>query len=719
DSIAAAGSGLVGTSGNDTLTGTAADDIIRSLAGIDTLSGMGGDDSLYGGDGNDLLLGGLGSDILDGGADTDTASYSAADSGITVDLSSGLALGGDGSDTLSNIEVVIASGFDDLLIGASSGDSIYGGAGNDVLTGDEGDDVLDGGTGTDTAIYLDKASETGVTVNLATGTASGGNGNDTLSGIENVVGTGYDDVLTGSSDGNTLLGQGGSDTLIGGGGNDSLAGADGSDVLYGDTVSTISGTGTLANGLGGASGFGETSLARGDDTSNNLINITSVFANGIAFFGDTYTTLGFNTNGHVTFGQTYSTYNANSLPLSGSSVPPILAPLFNDVDTRSGVVTATAGGNSTGSNLVWYDLDTANNIITVTWDDVGYYSYGTDALNAFQLQIYNQGGAGDYDVVFRYEDVNYSYSNIARAGWSAGDGTQGHYYELPASHSTEVLNLEDALGNTGVAGLWTWSFRDGVLYSSGDLGTGGDAGVAGADTLSGGAGNDTLYGGAGNDVLDGNGDNDVLYGGDGSDTLSDTSGDNELDGGAGDDVLTGGAGNDILTGGAGNDILNSGGGYDTLLGGAGNDTLTYDSAAATLDGGTGADTMVFSGASINLCTYDTGVTMTSLEKVDLTGSGDNAIAFTADSIYAMTENQVNELLAGTGLAGSSHVLVVSGNAGDSVSFGDAQGWIESQLAEPIVLGGDSYSVYNSVSGEVTSVTVLINNNIDQQGLGVA
>ncbi|HEY9862477.1 MAG TPA: carbohydrate-binding domain-containing protein [Candidatus Obscuribacterales bacterium] len=71
-----------GTNSAETLNGDALDNII---------SGLGGNDILNGGDGNDLLNGDLGSDTLNGGLGKDTASYAQSSSGISADLTTGLA----------------------------------------------------------------------------------------------------------------------------------------------------------------------------------------------------------------------------------------------------------------------------------------------------------------------------------------------------------------------------------------------------------------------------------------------------------------------------------------------------------------------------------------------------------------------------------------------------------------------------------------------------
>src|SRR3546814_4359380 len=93
-------------------------------------------------------------------------------------------------------------------------------------------------------------SAAGVTVNLATGTGTGGDAQgDTLSGIENLTGSDNDDVLTGDAGANVLDGGAGNDILTGGGGADTLIGGAGTDTASyagysgGVTVNLAPGTG--------------------------------------------------------------------------------------------------------------------------------------------------------------------------------------------------------------------------------------------------------------------------------------------------------------------------------------------------------------------------------------------------------------------------------------------------------------------------------------------
>ncbi|QXH62306.1 beta strand repeat-containing protein [Pseudomonas azerbaijanorientalis] len=269
---------------------------------------------------------------------------------------------------------------------------------------------------------------------------------------------------------------------------------------------------SLINGLGGAAGFGENQLTRNDDSYTSYIDISTVFgAAGLNFFGTNYTDISVNNNGNITFGGGLSTYTPYGMQ---DSSRPMIAPFFADVDTRGGTVSATPGGTSTGSNLVYYDFNSAGNgTLTVTWDDVGYYNSKVDKLNAFQLQLVGKGN-GNFDVIFRYETVNWTTGSasggtdglggtVARAGYSTGDSSS--WYELPQSgNESAILGLETTPGNTGVAGYYKFSIV---------------SGTSGNDNMQGTAGNDSLYGSAGNDVINGYAGNDVLYGAAGSDRL--------------------------------------------------------------------------------------------------------------------------------------------------------------------------------------------------------
>lgn len=230
-----------GGDGSDIIRGGDGDDTIVGGNGADTIFGGDGDDTIQGGSGRDKIRGGEGADVLDGGeGDKDTLDYTSSDQGVTVDLGTGAASGGDAQgDTISGFEDIQGSDFADNLTGNSEAnwlrgyagdDTLSGGDGGDRLRGGEGADTLIGGSGADFAEYTD--SSAGVTVSLATGTGSGGDAEgDTLTSIERLRGSAFDDHLTGSDGKNTLLGRSGDDILDGGGNDDRLRGGGGNDTF--------------------------------------------------------------------------------------------------------------------------------------------------------------------------------------------------------------------------------------------------------------------------------------------------------------------------------------------------------------------------------------------------------------------------------------------------------------------------------------------------------
>ena len=253
----ATGEGEGGHAEGDTLTGLEsawgsrhADRLIGD--GVDAnLVGWHGDDTLEGGAGNDFLAGGAGADVIDGGAGRDTAGYTQAEAGVTVNLATGAGRGGHAEgDMLTSIEQLHGSNYadhltgdaennafwgrdgDDHLQGDAGNDMLVGGEGNDYLVGGEGADVLDGGAGYDTADY--GASDAGISVNLTRDRAEGGHAEgDRLTGIEELKGSSHADQLIGNGRNNRLEGREGNDTLISGAGDDQLHGGAGADRLDG------------------------------------------------------------------------------------------------------------------------------------------------------------------------------------------------------------------------------------------------------------------------------------------------------------------------------------------------------------------------------------------------------------------------------------------------------------------------------------------------------
>ncbi len=136
-----------------------------------------------------------------------------------------------GADVIAGLngnDVISGLGGNDLICGGDGNDKINGGAGNDSISGDEGNDTIAGSTGIDTADF--SSSPEGVDVELPDGTAKGA-GSDTLSGIENVVGSRRSDALMGTDADNSLFGGKGMDIIVGRGGDDTLDGGSGMDFV--------------------------------------------------------------------------------------------------------------------------------------------------------------------------------------------------------------------------------------------------------------------------------------------------------------------------------------------------------------------------------------------------------------------------------------------------------------------------------------------------------
>ncbi len=421
----------------------------------------------------------------------------------------------------------------------------------------------------------------------------------------------------------------------------------------------ITGNGTAVSGLGGAAGYGETMLPRGDDTVAQ-VNVAAVFESGFNIGGVQYgaNQLYISTDGLISFGAGVSGVAGNANAIAA----PFFAIFNGDVDTR-------LDGETPESGAVWLDVDTVQDCVTITWDHVGFYRRNATATDTFQMQIFDRGNGG-FDIVYRYQDINWTSGDL-QGGWGGLGGIAAMIgYRAAASGAATLLGasgneaaelgLPDTLGNTGDAGLWVYHFTNGSVINGTDAANT-LQGTAANDTINGLGGADVLMGSAGADLLDGGlgldradygsattairidlvtpaanlgqaaGDSylaieafagstladtllggalaDSFYGGAGADSLDGRAGADSLYGGAGDDRVLGNDGNDALDGGADNDALYGNRGADTLTGGLGNDSLigangddlmTGGDGADRLAGGSGADTLMGGSSSADL-----------------------------------------------------------------------------------------------------------------------
>ena len=243
---------LTGTGGADTLAGTTEEDLLTGLGGSDLLIGGAGNDTLVGGDGDDTLVGGDGNDTLIGGAGTNwfigsnnndlndgrdgdwnILIYSNSTSAVSVNLTTGTGWGGfaNGDSYLGEFHEIWAGGHNDTLIGGSNWMYFIGGGGAERI---------EAGSGGGMAAYWTSGSA--VTINLATGVNEGGDAQgDVLFNINEIVGSSFNDRITGDANANVLHGGAGNDSIDGGAGDDWIEGGAGADTLIGGTgIDTLS-----------------------------------------------------------------------------------------------------------------------------------------------------------------------------------------------------------------------------------------------------------------------------------------------------------------------------------------------------------------------------------------------------------------------------------------------------------------------------------------------
>ena len=179
----------------------------------DTMIGSSGKDKFYGNKGDDYFVDTAGSDYYNGGSDTDTIDYYQSSDGVKVNLVSGQGHGGNAEgDIYHSIENVFGTNFNDEFWGSMSNSDFVGGNGDDVFHSSQGFDTFNGGIGNDTADY--SASDGAVGINLLYNEASGGHAQgDTLSGIESLVGSRYNDSLFGDGNNNLIHGGAGMDII--------------------------------------------------------------------------------------------------------------------------------------------------------------------------------------------------------------------------------------------------------------------------------------------------------------------------------------------------------------------------------------------------------------------------------------------------------------------------------------------------------------------------
>jgi Ca2+-binding RTX toxin-like protein len=689
-----------GTAKSDKIIGTNSADTLKGLGGNDTLTGLDGNDALFGGDGDDVLKGGIGNDFLDGGlgADTldgglgkDTATFSSATGSLSLSLGYTTAqytvLG---YKTITSIENLIGSAYNDYLSGdgyanrlegRNGNDNLYGNAGNDALYGGNGDDYLSGGDDND-SLYGGANDDT----------LYGGYGADKLNGDagdDKLYGEAGNDQLNGGSGSDTLYGYSDDDTLHGNLGDDTLFGGDGKDLMYGDAGNDVLDGGYGDDRSYGGAGSDTFMVSYGADTFDGGSGSDTVS------FANIYTNIAFSLASTTSW--TYYT----SASLSLRFVENIIGSYYSDSLTgNSGknVIDGAAG------NDILYGGAGDDTLIGGSGDGTLIGGVGTDfaSFAASLVSVTVDLGAGTAQATGEGNDTLESIEGLIGSGLddqllgNAADnifiGGQGDDYingrggSDTASYSTSSAAVKVNLSVSGSqdtrgAGYDKLTSIENVTGSSYDDSL---MGSAAKNYLSGGSGDDLLQGMKGDDTLDGGSGFDLASfaevstalnlslsrigaqsaGSAGKDTLISIEG---LEGGSASDTLSGSSKANLLIGNKGNDKLYGLAGNDTLSGGAGNDRL---------DGGSGTDTADYTDLKSAVV-----IDLAKTAAQDTKGAGLDKLV----SIESIAGGKGSDSLFGSGGA-------------NTLSGGDGNDKLYGRGGTDILVGGDGNDVLDAGSG---------------------
>jgi Ca2+-binding RTX toxin-like protein len=433
---------FAGRGGNDTIFGGGVGD----GGPTDLLDGDDGDDEIHGAGGPDIVRGFWGNDLL---------------------------FGDDGND---------------FIQGFQGNDTMFGGAGNDVFymyasdNVDEGQDTIDGGAGLDSVEFDGNLASSGVVIDLANGTATGGgasgSGIVTLVNIENVVGTTrFADRITGDAGANALAGI--ASGVSGAEANDTLDGAAGIDTLTGGAGATSF---IFSAAPGTANADQITDFTSGADkirldgrVMTNLGASGDFAADDARFFAAAGANGGHDADDRVVYNTTTRQlfYDADG---SGAGARQLIATLQSGA-TLVATDIAVEGGSTGGGQTI--DGTSGNDTLTGT--------SGNDTINGLGgNDLFLAGSTGGADVINGGAGSD-SIEFKERA-------TSGVVVDFAAG--TITGGSSGTISFTGIERAVTGNFNDSLTgNAAGQTLTG----QGGADTLWGAGGIDTLWGGAGAD----------------------------------------------------------------------------------------------------------------------------------------------------------------------------------------------------------------------------
>ncbi len=646
-------------------------------------------------------------------------------------------------------------------VGGSGNDKIYGSDINNILSGGVGADSLFGGAGNDTADY--STASAGLTVSLETPSSNTGDAaGDTYSSIENLIGSAFNDVLTGDAGANALSGGAGADSLIGGAGTDTadystasagltvslvtpatntgdaagdtyssienLIGSAFSDMLTGDaganylsggagndTLDGGAGNDTLFGGAGADSlmgGEGFDTISYANATTNITLSLAKPASNTNDALGDTFSSIEKiigSDNGNNMTGDTGDNH--------------FIGGLGNDW-LSGGAGNDTLDGGSAGHNDLNGGLG-ADTLIGGGTDNTASYGSATTAIIASLAKPSINTGEAKGDVYLNIQGLSGSIFNDTLIGDTAANSLFG-------DDGNDVLEggagADHLIGGNGID---TASYLNAATGLTVSLSTPyANTGEAGGDTyfsienLTGSTFNDILTGDTGANLLNGAEGNDTLSGGAGNDSLYGSTGDDSLNGDTGNDYLSGGTGNDKLAGGDGDDALNGGAGADVLDGGAGIDTANYSNALAGLtislttpsaNTGDAAGDIYFSIENITGSDFNDSLTGNSADNFILAGDGNDTLSGASGNDLLKGNNGLDSLSGGVGndtleggegndlLNGGTGADVLNGGTGkDTASYSGSAEGVTASLSTPSEnrgsAAGDSYISIESING---------------------
>lgn len=707
---------VLDTTPNDNIIYTSKyDSTVYGGLASDTVYGNIGNDTINGDAGNDTLSGGAGANILNGGTGIDTVSYdfitkfsddflfanhtfSNDSKGIIVDLLSGTATGKtvydanpgdvtagevskDIADTLSGIEYVIGSKYDDTIRGDNEANKLSGGEGNDTLEGRGGADWLDGGAGndwligstddymidggdnTDTIDFSNNSNGITITLNNSANGSLGNIGSSTattiVKNVENVAGTQYKDIINGDNSDNLLIGGYDHSATAVTSNDDTITGGAGADTIIGDIYVDATIAGAIYGGNDVLIGGSENDKIYGDSapvSSKTVVDVSAdqsveyirnVDTNAIlaTIYGGDDTLSGGAGDDYINGGSGYDTVDFSASTSKVYVNLDLNSAVGEGNDQIYNVENIIGSSSSVGDTLVGNAL--ANSIVG---------SIGGDTLSGL-------GGNDTLDGKTGSDWVDYSYTSGVIVDLANGSGI------VSGSDTDRLISIENVIGSSGND---TLSGTYGVVNTL--LGKGGNDlfyGYFDGDTFDGGSGIDTIdyihISDKINVTLDGSSnssdkliDIENIYASSNKDTLVGNSDANILDGRGDADTLNGMAGDDILYGGDGNDTLIGGAGADLLDGGTGQDMADYSASNAIIanlttntvqDGLGGTDTLV----SIEMIKG-------SLYQDKITGS------INADTLIGMGGNDTFYATLGSDLYYGAEVGVVSDSYQDRIDY---------------------------------------------------